>query len=62
MSRCKKCGAESDGRHFCSACRRKWIEKRKIAFDQATSEFGPLSAVNHGAIKKRIKELEKEKP
>ncbi len=28
MSRCKKCGAESDGRHFCSACRRQWIEKR----------------------------------
>ena len=38
----------------------KWRAKRNIAFDQAAQELGPLSAENHQAILKRLKQLEKE--
>ena len=38
----------------------KWKKKRDAAFNQAVAEIGPLTKDTHSAIKKRIKELEKE--
>ena len=61
MSRCKQCGNESDNRYLCHSCRKKWLAKREVAFDQAVSEIGPLNAENLKAIQKRVKQLEKDK-
>jgi hypothetical protein len=43
----------------CHPCKRKWKERRIAAFTQATSELGALTADNHKAIIKRVKQLEK---
>ena len=63
MRHCKRCGVELfDGRTLCLNCRRKWLDKRKAAFNQATSEIGPLNAQNLVAIQKRVKQLERGQP
>ena len=60
MSRCKTCGDESYGRRVCSDCLHKWTERRKVAFDQAVKEIGPLTKDTQKSIVKRIKQLERE--
>ena len=62
MSRCKTCGDESFGRRVCRWCLDKWVKRRKVAFDQAVTEIGPLTKDTQKAIVKRIKQLERRNP
>ena len=59
MGKCRKCGAETWVGQTCHACKKKWIERRTMVFNQAVSELGPLTNDNLKAIQKRIKQLEK---
>jgi len=57
---CRSCGQKlAHSRQYnCHECHKKWMSKRKSAFDQAVDELGPLSATNLHAIQRRIRELE----
>ncbi len=62
MAHCRRCGVEihTIGKRICRTCMRKWIDRRLIAFNQAESELGEMAAVNLEAIKKRVKQLERQ--
>jgi hypothetical protein len=59
-TKCRKCGIETTWGRLCLNCHKKWLNKRKKAYQQTKEKMGKITSENIDTFRETMKQIEAE--